>query len=71
MNEREKARLTAIEDDYHKLSKPQNDKGTVTTKAAIGAEIENKYGIYLTGDYSLGEKDQDEYRVGVTLKAVF
>ena len=71
MNEREYARLTAIEDDYHKLSKPQNDKGTVTTKAAIGAEIENKYGIYLTGDYSLGEKDQDEYRVGVTLKAVF
>ena len=71
MNEREYARLTAIEDDYHKLSQPQNDKGTIRTKASIGAEIEDKYGIFLTGDYSKGNGNQDEYRVGVNLKAVF
>ena len=71
LNEREYARLTAIENDYHKLSKPQNDKGTIRTKAIIGAEIEDRYGIFLTGDYSFGGKDEDEYRAGVTLKAVF
>ena len=71
LNEREYARLTAIEDGYHKLSKPQNDKGTIRTKAILGAEIEDRYGIFLTGDYSIGEHDQDEYRAGVTLKAVF
>ncbi len=71
LNERENARLTAIENDYHKLSKPQDDKGTIRTKASIGVEIEDRYGIFLTGDYSVGEHNQDEYRAGVTLKAVF
>ena len=69
--EREKARLTAIEDGYHKLAKPQDEKGTFRTKAAIGVEIEDRYGIFLTGEYSTGNDKENDYRAGVILKAVF
>ena len=71
LNEREKARLIAIEDGYHKLSKPQDEKGTFRTRAAIGVEIEDRYGIFLTGEYSTGNDKENDYRAGVTLKAVF
>nr|MBP9479246.1 hypothetical protein [Sebaldella sp.] len=71
LNEREYAKLTAVEDDYHKLSKPEENKGVLKTKAIVGAEIEDRYGIFLTGEYSVGEHSQDDYRAGVTLKAVF
>ena len=71
LNEREKARLIAIEDGYHKLSKPEDEKGTFRTRAAIGVEVEDRYGIFLTGEYSTGNDKEDDYRAGVTLKAVF
>ena len=71
LNEREYAKLTAVEDDYHKLSKPEENKGVLKTKAIVGVEIEDRYGIFLTGEYSVGEHSQDDYRAGVTLKAVF
>ena len=71
LNEREKARLISIEDGYHKLSKPQDEKGTFRTKAAIGVEVADRYGIFLTGEYSTGNDKEDDYRAGVTLKAVF
>ena len=71
LNEREKARLTAIEDGYHKLAKPQDEKGTFRTKAAIGVEAEDRYGIFLTGEYSTGNDKENDYRAGVILKAVF
>ena len=71
LNEREKARLVAIEDGYHKLSKPEDEKGTFRTKAAIGVEVEDRYGIFLTGEYSTGNDKENDYRAGVTLKAVF
>ncbi|MCP1225881.1 autotransporter domain-containing protein [Sebaldella sp. S0638] len=71
LNEREKARLIAIEDGYHKLSKPEDEKGTFRTKAAIGVEVADRYGIFLTGEYSTGNDKEDDYRAGVTLKAVF
>ncbi|MDR2878425.1 MAG: autotransporter domain-containing protein [Fusobacteriales bacterium] len=71
LNEREKARLTAIEDGYHKLSKPQDEKGTFRTKASIGVEVEDRYGIFLTGEYSAGNDKENDYRAGVALKAVF
>ena len=70
-NEREKARLIAVEDGYHDLSKPEDEKGTFRTRAALGAEVEDRYGIFLTGEYGIGNSDQDDYRAGVTLKAVF
>ena len=71
LNERERAKLIAVENDYHNLSKPQDEKGTIRTKAAIGVEVEERYGVFLTGEYVAGEKSQEEYRAGVTLKAVF
>ena len=71
LNEREHAKLVNLETDYHKLAKPADDKGQLRTKASIGVEIEDRYGVFLTGEYKLGEHDQDEYRAGVTLKAVF
>jgi hypothetical protein len=71
LNEREKARLVSIEDGYHKLSKPEDEKGTFRTRAALGVEVEDRYGIFLTGEYSTGDDKEDDYRAGVTLKAVF
>ena len=71
LNEREKARLVAIEDGYHDLSKPEDENGRFKTKASVGVEVEDRYGIFLTGDYSIGEHNQDDYRAGITLKAVF
>ena len=71
LNEREKARLIEVEDGYHDLSKPEDEKGTFRTRAALGAEVEDRYGIFLTGEYGIGNSDQDDYRAGVTLKAVF
>ena len=71
LNERERAKLISIEDGYHKLSKPQDEKGTFRTRASIGIEIEDRYGVFLTGEYKLGRDARDDYRAGVTLKAVF
>jgi hypothetical protein len=71
LNEREKARLVAIEDGYHKLSKPEDEKGTFRTKASLGVEAADRYGIFLTGEYSTGNDKEDDYRAGLTLKTVF
>ena len=71
LNVRENARLTAIENDYHKLSKPQDEEGTFKTRANLGFEVADRYGIFLNGEYSIGNNDQDDYRAGVILKAVF
>ena len=71
LNEREKARLIAIEDGYHELSKPQDEKGAFRTRASLGMEVEDRYGIFLTGEYSTGDDKENDYRAGVTLKAVF
>ena len=71
LNEREKARLVAIEDGYHKLSKPEDENGIFRTKAALGVEVADRYGIFLTGEYSTGNDKDDDYRAGVTLKVVF
>ena len=71
LNEREKARLIAVEDGYHKLSKPEDEKGTFRTRAVLGVEVADRYGIFLTGEYNLGNDEQDGYRAGITLKAVF
>ena len=71
LNEREYAKLVNLETDYHKLSKPEEEKGVLSTKAIIGAEIEDRYGIFLTGEYKTGNNSENEYRAGLTLKAVF
>ena len=71
MNVREKAKLNAIEDGYHKLSKPQDENGIFSTKAAVGLEAADRYGIFLTGEYKTGNNSKNDYRTGVVLKAVF
>ncbi|MCP1222978.1 autotransporter domain-containing protein [Sebaldella sp. S0638] len=71
LNERERAQLVAAEDGYHDLAKPEEEKGQFKTRASIGVEVEERYGVFLTGEYVAGEKSQEEYRAGVTLKAVF
>ena len=71
LNEREKARLIAVEDGYHDLAKPEDKNGKFTTKAILGAEIQDRYGIFINGEYSIGDNSQEDYRAGVTLKAVF
>ena len=71
LNERERARLTVIESKYHNLSKPQEEKGMFRTSASLGVEIQDRYGIFLTGEYSIGNNKEDDYKTGVILKAVF
>ena len=71
LNKREYAKLVNVETDYHKLAKPEEEKGILSTKAIIGAEVEDRYGIFLTGEYITGADSENEYRAGVTLKAVF
>ena len=71
LNEREKARLVAVEDGYHDLAKPQAEDGTIKTRAELGVEIEDRYGVFLTGEYSAGSHNQEDFRAGVSLKAVF
>ena len=60
-----------VEDEYHKLSKPQDEKGAFRTRAALGMEVEDRYGVFITGEYVTGNNDKEDYRAGVTLKAVF
>ena len=71
LNEREYAKLTAMDSDYYKLSEPEEEKGTFRTKAAVGIEAKDRYGIFLTGEYGIGNNNQDDYRAGLTMKAVF
>ncbi len=71
LNERESARLTAMDSDYHRLAKPEEENGEFRTRASLGMEIKDRYGIFLTGDYSLGSHSQDEYKAGVDLKVAF
>ena len=71
LNEREYAKLTAVENNYHKLSKPEDEKGTLRARASIGIEAKDRYGIFLLGEYGVGNNNEDDYKVGLTLKAVF
>ena len=71
MKKKKKARLVAIEDGYHNLAKPEEEKGQFKTRASIGLETEERYGILLTGEYVAGEHNQEEYKAGISLKAVF
>ena len=71
MNKEEKASLGVLEDGYHKLAQSADDKGKIKTGGMIGVELQDRYGIFLTGEYKTGNDGQDDYRAGVLLKAVF
>ncbi len=70
LNVQEKARVKEFEEDYHKLAKPENDKGQLNTRAAVGIEFEEKYGIFLSGEYMTGNNKED-YKAGIDFKVSF
>ena len=71
MNNQEKASLTSIEDGYHELAKAAEDKGRIKTSGYAGVELKETYGIYITGEYGIGQDKQEDYKIGVSLKAMF
>ncbi len=71
LNEQERARVMSVEQDYHNLVKPDEEKGQLSTKALIGMELEDKYGFFLTGEYFTGGSSKEDYKVGIELKASF
>ncbi len=71
MNSQEKANVVNIEDGYHKLAKVSDDKGTLKVNVSAGIELKERYGIYVTGEYGMGNDDRNDYKAGITLKAVF
>ena len=71
MNNQEKASLTSIEDAYHELAKTAEDKGRIKTSGYAGVELKETYGIYITGEYGIGQDKQEDYKLGLSLKAMF
>ena len=71
LNKREYAILKVVNRDYYKLSKPEEEKETFRTKSSFGVEVEDKYGVFITGEYGTGGDSKDDYRTGITLKAIF
>ena len=53
------------------MAKPEEENGQFRTRASLGFEAADRYGVFLNGEYSIGDHGQDEYRAGMTLKAVF
>ena len=71
LNVMERAKLGMLETDYHDLAKPEEEGGSFRTRATLGVEIQDKYGVFLNGEYIAGEHNENDYRAGVILKAVF
>ena len=71
MNNQEKASLSIIEDGYHNLAKPVEDKGEIKTSGYIGVELKETYGVYVTGEYGIGNDNKEDYKAGIALKASF
>ena len=71
MNKQESASLVSIEEGYHKLAQTAEDKGKIKTNGVIGVELKDRYGIFLTGEYGMGNDSKEDYKVGVSFKASF
>ncbi|MCP1222966.1 autotransporter domain-containing protein [Sebaldella sp. S0638] len=71
MNEQERASLEVIETGYHKLAQPAEDKGRIKTTASVGVEVNDRYGIFLNGEYGMGNANKEDYKVGISFKAAF
>ena len=70
-NVTERAKLSAVKMQYYDLPKPEEEGGVFRTRASVGVEVKDRYGIFLTGEYGAGDNSQDEYRTSIILKAVF
>ena len=72
---RETASLQLFDGNKYQLAQPKEDKGELKLRAMIGAEVTDRYGIFLTGEYGKefneSESNGENYRAGVILKAVF
>ena len=72
MNNPEKVSLTALgQDNYYNLAKPAEDKGRFKVSGIAGIDLKERYGVYITGEYGKGEKNQSDYKLGLSLKAEF
>ena len=71
MNKREKVSLAIIEDGFHYLAESEEENGMVKTSAYFGVESHEKYGVYVTGEYGIGDNSKEDYKLGVVLKATF
>ena len=71
LNESEYTKSKVVNRDYYKLSKSEEEKETFRTKSSFGVEVEDKYGVFITGEYGTGGDSKDDYRTGITLKAIF
>ena len=70
-NSTERAGFDTISSEKFDLGESGEDKGKFITNGGVGIEFQDRYGIFMTGEYGIGNSEKDEYRVGVTLKAVF
>ena len=56
---------------YHDLAKPADDKGKIKAQGSLGIDFTDRYGLFLTGEYGLGDDDKEEYNVGLSVKVTF
>ena len=71
MTKQERGSVSLLEEGYHKLSQPSEDKGKIKTGGMLGVELQDRYGIFLTGEYGTGSGNKSEYKAGVSFKASF
>ncbi|MCP1226222.1 autotransporter domain-containing protein [Sebaldella sp. S0638] len=70
-NRAEKAALSNISQNKFELGKSGDDKGKFTTNGEIGVEFQDRYGVFLTGKYKTAGDNEEDYQIGLNLKAAF
>ena len=71
MNKQERAKVPLLEANYHDLAKPSDDKGEMKVQGSLGIDLIERYGLYVTGEYGIGDKEKEEYNIGLGLKVTF
>ena len=71
MNNQERAKVNLLENNYHNLAKPSDDKGEMKVQGSVGIDLMEKYGLYITGEYGIGDKEKEEYNIGIGFKMTF
>ena len=70
-NRAERASLDSISDEKFELGKSSDDRGEFVTNGVFGIEYQDRYGIFLTGKYKTAGNDEEDYQVGINIKAAF
>ena len=71
MNNQERAKVNLLENNYHNLAKPSDDKGEMKVQGSVGIDLMERYGLYITGEYGIGDKEKEEYNIGIGFKMTF